>query len=132
MKRFIPVAALGSLLACLAAVARDDPPPADTDTTLIGDQARAVRDTVKQNAKEAADAVREGAQTAATRAKEVGSDVASKAKQVGSDVATSAKEGAHEVAATTRKGARKVKSTVSGEKSPPAAPAPEPDKPATP
>ena len=113
--------ALGVLLmlGSVVCVADDPPPPdVDADTTLIGDQARAAKETVKQNAKQVADAAREGAQQAATTA-----------RQVAKDVASSAKEGAQQVAATTRKGARKVKTTVSGDK--PAAP-PEPDKPASP
>jgi vacuolar-type H+-ATPase subunit H len=119
LKSSVPTLALGALLmlgsgACIA----EDPPPADADPTLIGDQARAAKETVKQNAKQVADAAREGAQQAATTA-----------RQVAKDVSSSAREGAQQVAETTRKGARKVKTTVSGDR--PAAP-PEADKPATP
>lgn len=111
--------ALATLLSFAAVTSwAQDPPPADSDPTLLGDQARAVKETVKQNAKQVAEAAREGATQAAATAKGVAQDVAS-----------SAKEGAQQVAATTRKGARKVRATVSGDKTP-AAPAP--DKPATP
>ena len=123
MKSRLHALTLGALvLLASVAPAADDPPPAntatDTDTTLIGDQARAAKETVKQNAKQVADAAKEGAQQAATTA-----------RQVAKDVASSAREGAQQVAETTRKGARKVKTTVSGEK-PPAPP--DPAKPATP
>ena len=111
--------ALSALLMLRAAACvADDPSPAHADTTLIGDQARAAKKTVKQNARRVTDAAREGVQQAATTA-----------RQVARDVASSAAEGAQQVVAATRKGARKVKTTVSRDKTAPPA---EPDKPIMP
>jgi hypothetical protein len=107
--------------------AADDPPAsAPADTTLAGDQARAVKAAVKRDAKVVAEAAKEGAQQVATTAKEVAHEVA-----------TASKEGAQQVAASAKRGGTAVKATVTGNK--PAAPAaaappppPPPPKPANP
>lgn len=95
----------GALLGPVIAHA-DDPADPPSDPTLLGDQARAVKETVKHDAKVVGNAAKEGAQKVAT-----------KAKEVAHEVAAASKEGAQQVAASAKKGAKAVKATVKGEKS---------------
>lgn len=93
--------------------AADDPPaPAPADPTLAGDEARAIKETIKHDAKVAAAAAKDGAQ-----------QVAGTAKAVAHEVASASKEGAQQVAATAKRGGSAVKATVTGEK--PVKPTPE-------
>jgi hypothetical protein len=95
------------LLGPFIAAADDPPATPPSDPTLIGDQARAVKEAVKHDAKVVSEAAKEGAQQVATTAKEVAHEVAS-----------ASKEGAQEVAATAKRGATAVKTTVKGQKPP--------------
>ena len=81
-------------------LAADDPPASDppSDPTLVGDQARAARDTLKQNAKAVADAAKQGVEQATNTAKDVAHEVAA-----------STREGAQEVTNTAKNGSDKVK-----------------------
>ncbi len=103
MKAKVLIAACLSfaLSALLTARAAEDPP---ADPTLAHDQARAVGEAVKRDAKVIAHAAKTGAKQVAAAAKEV---------------AAATQEGALQVGATAKKGAQRAKAAVKGEKQPP-------------
>lgn len=106
MKHKLLILSMAAALLCPMVVSAEDPPAdAPSDPTLIGDQARAVKETVKHDAKVVGDAAKEGAH-----------QVATKAKAVAHEVASASKEGAQQVAASAKKGAKAVKATVKGDK----------------
>jgi hypothetical protein len=112
-----------SLLPISALLAADDPP---SDPTLVGDQARAARETVKENAKAVADAAKQGIEQATNTAKDVAHEVSTATREGAQQVTNTAKNGSEKVKAAVQKNAKpaKVPATSDQPGTPPASAAP--------
>jgi hypothetical protein len=103
--------ALSLCLLPLSPLLAADDPPTDppSDPTLVGDQARAARDTVKQGAKTVADAAKQGVEQATNTAKDVAHEVAAATKEGTQEVTNTAKNGSQRVKAAVQKNAKPAK-----------------------